>query len=96
MAQDLRNDQPRLDFVVSLHGTRSLPGLTETLLFFAGPPMVKETDMNLRDFVFTIIGGLIVWVFQQFYLNRPEGKREREAKIVKPPTTEKILPEDIF
>jgi hypothetical protein len=58
--------------------------------------MVKETDMNLRDFVFTIIGGLIVWVFQQFYLNRREGKREREAKIVKPPNTEKVLPQDIF
>lgn len=52
--------------------------------------------MTLRDFVFTVVGGLIVWVLQQVYLNRREGRRDRSAKLVRPSNLDRILPADIF
>ena len=44
----------------------------------------------------TIVGGVLVWIIQQFYLNRRESDRLKAEKVIRSGRTDKIITSDIF
>lgn len=56
--------------------------------------------MSSREIVIAIassaVGGILVWVIQQFYLNRRERKRENAQRRIRASHSDKVITDDIF
>lgn len=46
--------------------------------------------------VSTVVGGVIIWIIQQYYLNRRENRKSKAQRIVRPPNDERLITNDIF
>lgn len=44
----------------------------------------------------SIVGGVVVWIIQQIYLNRRENRRIASEKVIKHQHSDKIMTDDIF
>lgn len=46
--------------------------------------------------VSTVVGGILVWIVQQYYLNKRESRKELDQRFVKAGNSEKVITNDIF